>query len=246
MKKIRFVEHWTARTGSDHRALFVHVQIRKRRGPWVDLLLVSANMGGRFSRQDLTRLLNLAELLLPGHAVVCLQEAGDQPWVQSDLGWAGFTYLPNSGRPGQASTPTLVGSSVKIQKAAWVQLLDRIYIGRGAGPDHNKPKWWNRNRLMLEGVPFGASSWHAVASQQNRPRLLAAFRQATPFMRVLARAKRPLFVVGDTNSDADQPFSRWLRKRGLTSDHAILGEIPTHGHRSIDAVVCAKRLVVSA
>lgn len=242
-RRVRFVDQWTARTGSDHRALFVHVRIRDGRdGPWVDLLLVSVNMGGHFSKADLDYLVSLATAT--GFAVVfAMQEAGDQAWLSEAADSRGLTYLGGDGKPGQASTPVLLDERIELRRSAWQLILDRLRIGPGAGPDQNKPKWWNSNRLLLEGVPFGASSFHEVASQQNRPRYLAALRQARPVVRAMLGARRPLFLIGDTNSDHDQPLSHWLREHGLTSNHDQLGEIATRGGRSIDTVLVASRFV---
>ena len=234
--RVRFVDHWTTHTGSDHRALFVHVQIRRRLfGPWRDLLLVSCNMGGHFSRSDLAALaVEVKGIGIP--AVMAVQEAGDQHWLSFAATRYGLTFLAGDGRSGQASTPTLLWPGVKVKRTQWLLTLARRFIGKGAGPDRNKAKWADCNRLVVAGAPFGATSVHFIASQQNPGRMKAARDQADATVRVAKAAHYPLFCIGDTNSDDDQPLSDWLRAHGMTSNHRELGEIPTHGRRSIDAV----------
>ncbi len=238
--RVRFVDHWTTHTGSDHRALFVHVQVRKRRGKWTDLLLVSVNMGGKFKRADMSNVFVDAVLSHMPFVIAC-QEAGDQDWLGEWADACNVTYLAGVGK-GASSTPLIVWRTLDVRQSRSLLILGRRLIGKGAGPDRNKAKWLNKNRMVLDGVRFGVSSWHQVASQQNRPRMVAAIAQAAAMIRALA-VRRPMFVVGDVNSDQDQPLSRWLRRRGMTSNHDALGEIPTHGNRSIDAALVASKWV---
>jgi hypothetical protein len=135
---------------------------------------------------------------------------------------------------------------IKVKSAIWERLLGRINIGPGAGPSMSKPKWWTRTRLSVAGVRFGASSWHIVPSQQRRKRYLSALKEVAPVIAALAVIRRPFFVIGDTNADHDQPLSKYLADHGLISNQDVLGELPTHGHRSIDAVNTQKRLVLVA
>lgn len=246
-KRIRFVDQWTLNTRSDHDTLVVHVQIRgrRRRSQWRDLLLVTCNMGGRFDHNDLgARLLAKLAQRWPGiPAVVGLQEGGDQPLVRHVADQWGHTYVAGTGLVGQRSTPMLCSPGIDVRRVRWQQLLRRVFVGPGAGPDWSKPKWWTRTRLAVDGVRFGASSWHLLASQQRRRRLVLAMLQARPVVAALRHFRRPYFVLGDLNSDQDQPLSKWLRRHGVTSNHDELGEVATHGRRSIDAVVCARRLV---
>lgn len=243
-KRVRFVRHWTVRTGSDHRALFVHVQVRNRRGPWRDLLLVSANLGGRFDGGDLHDLADRIERTgVP--AVVAFQEGSDKRWLGDALRRHGYTLLSGS-KVGQPATPLAASPGVRVRGSVWQLILARVNIGPGAGPDRNKPKWWQRSRLSVDGARFGASSWHVVPSQHKARRMWAAIRQATTPARALGHIGRPFFLIGDTNSDQDQPLSRWLRRHGLTSNHDQLGELPTRGRRSIDAVHCQRRLTLAA
>lgn len=244
MKKTRFITHWTERTGSDHDTLFVHVKIRSRKSDWTDLLLVSTNLGGRYQRSDLAKTLDIVRNLgIP--AVLAFQEGGDQKWIGDFLRQRRWTFFTGD-KVGQPSTPMATSPGIKVRDSLWELLLGRVNIGPGAGPAMNKPKWWTRTRLSVDGVRFGASSWHIVPSQQNRKRFLAALKQVGPVVSALARIRRPFFLIGDTNSDNDQPLSRRLVEKGLVSNHDVLGEIPTHGHRSIDAVHTQRRLVLAA
>lgn len=240
--RTRFVQHWTMKTDSDHDTLYVHVQIRARkRGEWVDLLLVSTNLGGNYQRADLADTLSVVRRF-GAPAVLAFQEGGDQDWIEHFLEARGFIFFTGD-KKGQPSTP-LATTGIDVRYALWEQLLGQINIGPGAGPDTTKPKWWTRTRLQVSGVRFGATSWHVVSSQQKKRRLRAALKQATPVVRALATIYRPFFLIGDTNSDQDQPLSRFFREHGLTSNHDQLGELPTHGKRSIDAVHTQARMVL--
>lgn len=243
MKKVRFVDHWTEKTGSDHDTLFVHVKIRSRKSGWTDLLLVSTNLGGHYQRADLKETLDIVrDLGLP--AALAFQEGGDQQWIGEFLRERGWTFFTGS-KTGQPSTPMASSPGIKVRGSLWELLLGRVNIGPGAGPDVSKPKWWTRTRLSVDGVRFGASSWHIVPSQQKRKRFLSALKEVAPVVAALAVIRRPFFLIGDTNSDNDQPLSKYLRNHGLVSNHDVLGELATHGNRSIDAAHTQKRLVVN-
>lgn len=236
-KRVRFINQWTVTTKSDHKTLFVETEIRNANGRWCSLLLAMANMGGRFDEADL-------EHILEGSPdVLALQEGGDQSWVIRVAKKHGYRLVAKFGRPGQASTPTLIGPRVQLGMARWLELLGHVFIGKGAGPDWSKPKWINLNRLSVDGARFGASSWHLTASQQNRLRMVAAMREAATAVKALTRIRRPFFLLGDINSAFTQPLARWLLRHGMTSNHQELGEINTHGNRSIDAAICQRRLV---
>lgn len=245
-RRVRFLRQWVLNTRSDHHALFVHVQIRGRRrrswGPWRALLLISANMGGRFDADDLERLLAATDGL---PFVVFLQEAGDQPWLPEFADYRGLSYV--GGRaPGEASTPMLVSPEIDVRGARWRQILGRIKVYKGAGPDVAKPKGMHRTQLRLVGARFGASSIHQYASQQNRPRLAAAIRLAAQMVRAILHRRRPYFLVGDWNSATGQPLSRWLLAHGLTTNAEQLGVLDTHGHRDIDRAAVQRKLVAAA
>ena len=237
MKKVRYVSQWTKKTGSDHEALFVRVQIRQRGGKWADLLILSINMGGHFSQEDMKRLLTFDP------DVVACQEAGDQGWVVSFMKKRAFNLVGKPSQVGQRSTPTFVGERVHIRKAKWVKILGAVRIGQGAGPDDSKPKWWDRNRLAVEGTPFGASSIHLTASQQFHLRFLAALKEISTVVHAVLRIRIPMFVIGDYNSSFGQKLSNWLLGHGMTDNHKELGEIATHENRSIDKVLVQRRLV---
>lgn len=240
LKRVDFLRQWTIPTKSDHLALAVKVKIRSgRKSRWVDLTLITANMGGRFDALDLEKLFRHAG----PDSVIGLQEGGDRPWVKRVAEAAGYTYIGGTGDVGQKSTPTLVGPGVDVRLVRWQRLLGRLFVGSGAGPDFSKPKWWTRPRLRLKGVPFGASSWHLLASQQKPLRMRLAKVQAGPVLRALRKIRRPFFLLGDINSDHDQPLARWLADSGLLTNHDVLGEIATRGHRSIDVVAVQRRLV---
>jgi len=235
--KVKFVNQWTVRTGSDHEALFVHVQVRKRRGQWVDLLILSINMGGHFDQDDMLKLLSY------GPDVVACQEAGDQGWLERFMKKHDHLMISDTNKAGQASTPTFIGKRVHIRKRRWVKLIGSINIGQGSGPDDSKPKWWDRNRLMVATVPFGASSIHLTASQQYRRRYLAALKEIMIVIRAVLGIRIPMFVIGDTNTSEGQKLADVILHKGMTSNHEELGEIATHENRSIDKVMVQRRLV---
>lgn len=241
-KLIRFVSQRTLMTGSDHRTLIVQVEIRNPRGKWEALYLISCNMGGRFSRADMEHLFKFAGRL-SSPAIFCMQEGGDQKWLADMAPEFKYRYLGGHGRAGQASTPMLIPHRIKIRRKRWIETLGHVFVGKGAGPDYSKPKWFVQDRFIVGRVKFGCSSFHATASQQYKRRFLVSIRESRPVVKALMASRQPYFVVGDTNSDDDQPLSRWFRRHGMTTNHRQLGEIPTHGKRSIDAVMCAKRLV---
>ncbi len=244
--RVRFLRHWTINTRSDHDALFVHVQVRGRRHgrwcPWRDLLLVSANMGGQFGPADMRLLLDLADATGFGF-VVFLQEGGDQPWLPEFADEHDLTYV--GGRaPGEASTPMLA-SGVDVLTARWRQLLGRLKVGAGAGPRVAKAKGMHRTRFQLVDARFGGTSVHQYASQQNRPRLVAALRLAGLLIRVVAPLRVPYFLVGDWNSATGQPLMRWLLAHGLTTNAEQLGRLATHGTRDIDQAAVQRRLTTT-
>src|SRR5690349_3697727 len=242
MTRVRFVKQWAVATGSDHKALLVDVELR-RHGRRVRLRLCSINAGGRFAERQLRR---LVQVYAPD--VVAVQEASDQKGLAPVLGEYGLRLLLGApaGRVGQAATPTFVGTRITVRRpGTWIKLLGAERIGKGAGPDRSKPKWWLKTRLEVEGIRFSASSWHATASQQYRRRWLAALREVRVWTSIAATLHRPVFTLGDTNSDYQQPLTRWILAHGMTSNHEQLGEIATHGKRSIDAVCVQRRLVTS-
>lgn len=242
MTRVRFVKQWTVETGSDHKALLVDVELR-RRGKGVRLRLCSINAGGRFTERHLRR---LVQVYAPD--VIAFQEASDQKWLAPVLGEYGLRLLLGSpaGQVGQAATPTFVGTRITVRRpGTWIKLIGAEHIGKGAGPDRSKPKWWLKTRLAVEGIGFSASSWHATASQQNKPRFLAALREVRVWLTIAATLRRPVFTLGDTNSSYSQRLTRWILQHGMTSNHEQLGEIATHGKRSIDAVVVQRAVVKS-
>lgn len=249
--RVRYLAQRTAVTGSDHLALVVDVELirrafRKARRKVARVQFATINAGGRFSERALRRLVKV-----DAPDVVAFQEASDQGWlhdVMLELGYALLTGEPH-GQGGQAATPTYVKASrVSVVKpGVWLELLKGgTDVGEGAGPRHSKAKWWLKTWLEVDGIRFGASSWHATASQQNRSRMAAALAEARVWVNVVLLARRPIFTLGDTNSDQDQPLSAWVRRRGVTSNHDQLGEVATHGGRSIDAVDVAQRFVLAS
>lgn len=247
MTRVRFVRHNTFRTKSDHLALFVVVELIQRRFGKVRrrtrLKLCTANAGGHFDADDLERLLSRAP------DVLALQECSDQSYVVEVAAEHGYQVLDGEGggQPGQKATPTLIGPRVQsLGPTVWVQLLGAVPIGPGAGPDRSKPKWWLRDRLAVDGIRFSASSWHATASQQNKPRFLAALAETRVWVEIATTLRRPVFTLGDTNSDYSQRLTRWILAHQMTSNHEQLGELATEGGRSIDAVAVQSRLVLAA
>jgi hypothetical protein len=233
--------HYTRRTKSDHQALFVVAGIRSLKHPkWVLLKLCSANLGGRFDQDDMLMICEEKP------DIIAVQEAGDQGWIISFLKRHGYKLVDQPVQPGQASTLTFRGPRVKVLNADWVQLLDGGYnLGPGSGPDESKAKWWNRNTLECEGVRFGASSWHATSGQGSDRRFGAAKKEGGTWSHIICGLRRPMFVIGDTNSDTDERFTAWLLDHGVTSDQKVLGRINTHEIRAIDAVYTQKDLLVA-
>jgi endonuclease/exonuclease/phosphatase family metal-dependent hydrolase len=231
---VRFVSHRTIETHSDHRALWVKVEVRG-----VELDLISWNVGpGKAA--DLEHLLTVAG----PRGIVALQEAtpsGTRVDWHAIAAKYGYQVVDGDGRKGQSATPLLVGPEVEIKAKLRRLLLDRTLVGRGAGPSHNKPKWWIGGRLRLDGVTFGVSSFHELASLQNPNR----FRPGTQLARALAKATLhrlvPWFVLGDLNGTPRSRIMRYLRRLGFTSNHLELGELPTHTNRAIDVALIARR-----
>lgn len=252
--RVTFLRQWTFRTKSDHDALFVEVRLSQRKRAISQprtgvprrhragrLRLCTANLGGHFDETNLRQLLNLQPDIL------ACQEASDQKWIRLVCEEYGYQLLEGEPTgPGQAATPTFAGHRVDVRKPGrWKQLIGAEPIGPGAGPDRSKPKWWLRTWLAVDGIPFAASSWHATASQQNKPRFRAALREARAWVTIAANLRRPVFTLGDTNSDYQQPLTRWILRHGMTSNHEQLAEVATEGSRSIDAV-CVQRGLVKA
>lgn len=242
-RRIQYGHQWTVDTKSDHKALFVFVYIRKAKSAWVPIIFASVNAGGHFGPDDLRMLFSLASGYAKANdatVIFGMQEASDQHYIEAAAKRAGYRYLASK-RGGGAATPLLVPHEVEVRHTRIVQLLGRVLIGPGAGPDRSKAKWAMRNRLVWHNVPLAATSAHASASQQNKGRMRAALTEGRHLLPVLLR-RIPSFVLWDSNSDQDQPFSAWLRRHGITSNHDQLGEIATHGTRSIDAVDCRRSL----
>lgn len=240
--RVRFARQLTINDGSDHLALMVDV-VLVRRGWETPLRLCTINAGGRFSLRALAR---IAKVWAPD--VLAFQEASDQQGIAKVLEAAGYVQLTGEpgDQPGQAATPTWVKASrVTVQRPGrWVRLLGAERIGKGAGPDRSKPKWWLRTWLVVDGIRFGASSWHATASQQNRLRWLAALREARVWVAIVLNVRRPIFTLGDGNSDQQQRLARWIVRHGVTTNHQELGEVATHERRSIDSVAVPARFVL--
>lgn len=231
MKRTKFYRHYTGPTRSDHEALFVVVGIRSLKHPkWVLLKLCSANLGGKFDKDDMLMIVEEKP------DIIAVQEAGDQSWIIKWLRSHGYKLIDHPVEPGQASTLTFHGPRVDVVAADWVEILEGGYnLGPGTGPDDSKAKWWNRNTLICEGVRFGASSWHATSGQGSDRRFGAAKKEGI-WAHIICGLRRPMFVIGDTNSDTDERFTAWLLDHGVVSNHQKLGRIKTHQNRAIDAV----------
>lgn len=245
--RVRFLKQWTTTTRSDHDALFVDVMLIRRRLGRVKtalLRLCTQNAGGHFGPDDLRKLLRQEP------HVLALQECSDQPWMAEVAAEFGYVQLVGepSGQVGQPATPTFVSAAeVRVRRPGkWVRLLGAARIGKGAGHDTSKPKWWLRTWLAIEGIPFSASSWHATTSQQFAGRFAAALTEARVWLSIAATLRRPVFTLGDTNSDLQQRLTRWILAHGMTSNHEQLGELATMRKRSIDAVNVQRHLVVKA
>lgn len=231
---VRFISQRTIETHSDHRALWVKVEVRG-----VELDLISWNVGPG-TPADLEHLLTVAG----PRGIVALQEAtpaGTRIDVPAVAAKHGYRVLDGDGRKGQSATPLLVGPDVQIKAKLLRLLLDRMLVGRGAGPSHNKPKWWIGGRLRVEAAKFGSSSFHQLASLQNHNRFVPGTRLARGLAAATVHRLVPWFSLGDLNGTPDSPIMRLLVRLGFTSNHLELGELPTHTHRAIDVVLVARR-----
>lgn len=226
-----FVSQHTLTTQSDHRALIVVVKVNGIR-----LRLATWNFGPGTARD-----LELLLMCVGGYGVVALQECGDRAEIIAEVaGRRGFTIVQGDGRRGQKSTVLLAGPYVGVRSSLWRLILDRMYIGRGAGPDYNKPKWWLGGKLDVKGVRFGASSVHVVPSQQFAVRQAAALRQVARIARITAR-RGLWFNMGDYNATSSSRTIRFLYRLGFTDNHREGGIVATHGHRDIDRVMWRTR-----
>ena len=243
-RQVELVDQATIPTKSDHDTLVVHARIRNAgTGPWRDVLFASSNMGGRFDVHDLQKVVDelhawASEIGRPTEFVLAFQEGGDQPWLPAALRDLGLRYLGGH-HPGEASTPMAVSRGIEVLHDRWDQVQGPANVGPGAGPSRSKAKGFRRTRLRLGDVVFGASSFHEYASIMRRWRWVILL--AGPIVHWIITRGFPFFLIGDSNSDDDQALIPWLLKRGMTTNHRVLGEIPTHGNRSIDVVAVAAR-----
>ena len=242
-RAIQAIRHTTVENGSDHDAILLELNLTND-GRTVRVKAGSWNMGNG-TMADLGELM----VLLGPRAFLCLQEAGGQ--LDRILGEAArhdYRLLSRTDEVGAASTIVLVGPGLTAHAAVTHRLLPSQFVGRGAGPDHNKPKVANGGRVSCDGVVFGVFSAHQLASLQNPLR----FRHGKVWATALGKAtfgKRVPWVVGaDWNTDLGKEgagLTRWLLAHGWTTDQQQLEVEDTHGRRAIDGFGWRKLLNVA-
>lgn len=195
--------------------------------------LISWNAGPA-SMSDWNNVLNAAGRT----GVIAGQEFGDRSAFLDRALARGFHVIKGDGRPGQASTPLIVGANVEILDRLYVLCLPSADYGAGAGPDETKTKWIIGALLRVNGVVFGAASTHLVASQQNNQRELAARTHVNAIVAALDGREAPWFVLGDFNATPEDPNNALsgLYRAGWTNNHRQGGTLATHGNRAIDMV----------
>lgn len=173
--------------------------------------------------------------IMRDHDAVLMQEAGQaHAVVVAAAKAAGHVPYFGDGLPGQSSTPVSVRRDLAPTFDA-VQLSGRRKVGRGAGPDVAKAKHLLTATFRIDGATVTVGNVHAYASQQNKPRALAAILQFTRALSALSKHDGALFIGGDLNA---VPGARTLAafRRRLRSTQRRLGQIGTHGKRAIDDV----------
>lgn len=182
---------------------------------------------------------NLAEVMAYSDVVGCQEMSDRHDLVEYALA-VGWQVVRFDDQPGQAATVLLVAPHVKVLRAIALPMLARRYVGRGAGPDHNKPKWSVGALLRKDRVIFGAVSTHLVASQHRKLRRQAAERHVRHLVERFGDRHFPWFVLADCNED----YRRRRRPRALaalyragwTNTHKLRRRLRTHGRRAIDYV----------
>lgn len=234
---IRANQHVTLDVGSDHRFLAVEVTIVNRDAVTVRVGVI--NLGPANVRKVLAT-------VLPGlraRGVLVVVEAGGQlPAIEDEAAAHGWRVMSRTGRGGVASTLVLVGPRVNTQRSWARRLLRRTFVGPGAGPSFNKPKYASGGRVEVDGVVFGVTAIHQLASQQNHRRMVYALQMTRTLTTLIADRRVPWLVAGDFNTNFTQGrgLAKWMRRHGWVTDGDVLGYLPTHGKRTIDALMWRK------
>lgn len=237
---IQAVRHAVVDVGSDHDAILCEFRI-------VVASRVVTVKGGQINLGP-ANVVKVFEHLLPAlgdDGFLCIDEAGGQlEHILEEAQFYGYRLLGRTGPPGAASTIVLVGPGVRTRATLLRRLLRRVFVGEGAGPDHNKPKWWNGGRVSVDGVVFGISAIHFLASQHKRRRMMWTLQMARQLTAIAVARRVPWLVVGDWNTDfsRNRGLARWMRTHGWTTNHDELGDLDTMGRRSIDAFAWLKNL----
>lgn len=230
---IKAVRHVTLPVGSDHDFLAAELVIVNKDATTVRVGVI--NLGPA----------NVAKVLatvlpgLGGRGILVTVEAGGQlDAIEDEAAGYGWRVMSRTGPPGAASTLVLVGWKVNTRRSFVRRLLRRVFVGPGAGPQFNKPKWATGGRVECDGVIFGVSAVHFLASQHRNARMIFALQMARTLTAIVADRRAPWIVGGDWNTDfgKDRGLAKWLRGRGWTTTHDVLGVLPTHGRRAIDAI----------
>jgi endonuclease/exonuclease/phosphatase family metal-dependent hydrolase len=172
--------------------------------------------------------------------VLCFQEASDQGKMKDALRKAGYVVIDPDAEPGQAAVFICVNpKTVDVRRTYSVELLDKQYIGRGAGPDYNKPKWLHvavlHHKATGRRVIVGAT--HVVPSQYNAERLRAAIRMNALTEHEMDDFHAATFICADWNAEPDDKSMEVWGDTGWHSVMVDLGWLDTHGHRTIDDIL---------
>lgn len=176
--------------------------------------------------------------------VIALAEASDREDLKRyarNHGW----HVIESDLPGGAATPLLVAPENSIAFEVAEEMLASQFVGRGAGPDHNKQKnltgakviartkltpHWRTQKYGVLVTHLLASVWNPVRKVKNR---IIVNRIVT----VMEDHKKPgWFIVMDGNATPNSWTLKPLYKAGWTNTHKAGHAIPTHGKRTIDYI----------
>lgn len=193
-------------------------------------LAVGTWNAGRGQEPDLLRLLGEVDLLAG-------QEWGDRHDLSDEARGEGWDVLTGAGLRGLSSTPLLVAPHAHVVRELALPMVERRYIGPGAGPDHNKAKGAMGARVRLNGITVGAVSTHLVASSYRPLRRRAAADHIEALLDQFDHRRRiPWFIEGDFNTIPDNDLLRPLYRAGWTNTHREGHALPTHGKRPIDFI----------
>ncbi len=194
------------------------------------LTLVTFNRGNRNTFAELRDVVARAD-------AAALQEMGaaeQQNWLDrlgEDPAFVVIRFPETTGAP---STPLVYKpAELRVLERIKVSLLPRQYVGPGAGPDYNKPKWFVGAKFEHRdsGRHVILGSIHNVASQHNDLRREAALKFNRNLMDGLDGRDVLTIVGGDWNAERDDASLAPVRARNWK----FTPKRTTHGEsRAID------------